>query len=92
MVWEGDRITALLDFEGTRLGPPDMELDTLLRSIREPQPYLGRNPRQDLTADAFAAVPSWMASTYPALFDHPNLRERLEVHTQNVAPLPPRPR
>jgi aminoglycoside phosphotransferase (APT) family kinase protein len=80
MVWEGDRIMALLDFEGTRLGPADMELDTLLRSTREPQPYLGRNPRQDLTADAFAAIPRWMASTYPALFDHPNLRERLEVY------------
>src|SRR5206468_6809789 len=31
------RISALLDFEGARPAPPDLELDTLLRFAREPE-------------------------------------------------------
>ncbi len=80
LLWEGTHITGLLDFEGARLGPPDMELDTLLRFTHEPQPYLGRDPRRQLTPEEFAAVPGWMASAYPALFEHPQLSARLEVY------------
>jgi len=36
LLWVDGRLTAILDFEGARPAPADMELDTLLRFAREP--------------------------------------------------------
>jgi aminoglycoside phosphotransferase (APT) family kinase protein len=36
ILWDGERITALLDFEWARQGPPDLDLDILLRFCAYP--------------------------------------------------------
>lgn len=61
------RITALLDYEWARLGPPDAELVSYVRAAgywrRDPEP---RPP-----------VVHWLRDDYPELFAAPDLRERL---------------
>ncbi|MGH2410810.1 MAG: phosphotransferase family protein [Chloroflexota bacterium] len=80
LLWDGSQLAALLDFEGARLAPPDLELDTLLRCIRDPRPYGGADTPGGLTPKELAGVPGWVADTYPQLFSHPRLTERLEVY------------
>ena len=80
LLWHDGTLTALLDFEGARLAPPDQELDTLLRYMREPA--LFRSTPDELVPEpaALAGAPEWLAEAYPALFAHPRLAERLRVY------------
>ena len=80
LLWDGSRLAALLDFEGASLAPPDLELDTLLRCVRDPRPYGGPDAPGGLAPEELAGVPGWVADTYPQLFSHPRLTERLEVY------------
>ena len=80
LLWDDGRLTAVLDFEGTRPAAPDLELDTLLRFAREPELYRGPNGRAGPTGQELAAFPDWLASAYPALFAHPRLPARLAVY------------
>ena len=71
ILWQDGRVTALLDFEWARLGPPDLELE----------PYLRGNP--DAGTDDEAAVRDifgWLAETHPAAFAHPDLISRLWLY------------
>jgi aminoglycoside phosphotransferase (APT) family kinase protein len=74
----GGQISALLDFEGARAGPADLELDTLLRFTREPDRYDWRPTT--VTRRDLAGVVDWLADAYPALFAHPRLDARLAVY------------
>lgn len=81
LLWHGDRISALLDFEGSRPTTPDFELDTLLRFCREPELYpMVPGEPSSLTARDLAPVPEWVMRAYPELFAHPRLPERLAVN------------
>jgi aminoglycoside phosphotransferase (APT) family kinase protein len=67
---DGNRISGLIDYEGSRLGAPDVELDMLLRSFRT-----GRIDDDETGA--------WIAAfrrAYPDLFRVPNLIARLEAY------------
>jgi aminoglycoside phosphotransferase (APT) family kinase protein len=75
---DGGRISALLDFEGARRAPPDLELDTLLRFTREPHLYDWRPAT--LTPRDLTGVVDWLADAYPGLFSHPRLDTRLAVY------------
>ena len=80
LLWNGSRVAALLDFEGANLAPPDLELDTLLRCVRDPGAYAGPGAPTSLTPTALAGIPGGVADTYPQLFSHPRLTARLEVN------------
>ncbi len=80
LLWDGDRLAALLDFEGARPAAPDQELDTLLRFAREPELYRGRDGGAGPSRGDLAAFPDWLAAAYPALFTHPRLPARLAVY------------
>lgn len=60
------QITAMLDFEWARVGPPDLELVSLVRMAQR-DPASG-SPLPHL---------SWLATDYPAMFDVADLDERL---------------
>jgi aminoglycoside phosphotransferase (APT) family kinase protein len=60
-------LTALLDYEWARLGPPDADLVSFLWSA-------GSSPRP---ASTTPPVVRWLAADYPELFSAPDLRERL---------------
>lgn len=81
LLWDRGRITALLDFEGSRPAAPDLELDTLLRFCREPElyPSIPGEP-SPLAARDLADVPAWLRRAYPELFAHPRLPDRLAVY------------
>jgi aminoglycoside phosphotransferase (APT) family kinase protein len=77
---DGGRISALLDFEGARPAPPDLELDTLLRFAREPERFDWPTAPVDLTRRDLAGFVDGLADSYPALFGHPRLDARLGVY------------
>jgi hypothetical protein len=64
---EGDRISALLDFEWARLAPPLLELVAWIRLL------------EDLRGEGAPHPPvmDWLQADYPALFADPDLAERL---------------
>ncbi len=80
LLWGGSCLTALLDFEGSRPGPADVELDTLLRFAREPGQYRASDGDPLLSPSDLSGVLSWLTEGYPELCSHPRLRERLEVY------------
>lgn len=80
LLWADGRITALLDFEGSRPAARDVELDTLLRFAREPRLYGDREGRVAVSRDDVRAIPGWLADAYPELFSHPHLPARLAVY------------
>ena len=80
LVWHDGALTALLDFEGARLAPPDQELDMLLRSVREPALLRSAPDERVPAAGDLTEVPRWLAEAYPALFAHPQLAQRLVVY------------
>jgi hygromycin-B 7''-O-kinase len=80
LMWDGERLAAVLDFEGARPAAPDQELDTLLRFTREPDLYRGRDGAPGPARQDLAAFADWLAGDHPALFAHPRLEERLLVY------------
>lgn len=71
---DGGRISGLVDFEGLRLAPADVELDMMLRSVR----WALASPMA--RSMDYEMVPHWFNMDYPGLFAHPRLIERLEVY------------
>ena len=63
----GDRVSALLDFEWARLGPPWVELNAWVRLLDDLRLQGERPP----------PILKWLEAVYPALFDAPRLGEGL---------------
>ena len=66
----GDRVSVLMDFEFARMGPPDLELISVVRA-------LDAESRLDLRRPPLLA---WLAADYPELFDVPDLDRRLWLY------------
>ncbi len=75
VLWNGERITALLDFESTVLAPRELELDALLRFCRYP------SLTSDLEPGDLEAVPRWLQEDYPLLFSEPGIERRLRLYS-----------
>ena len=99
VLWDGQRITALLDFEYARSGPPDLDLDTFLRFCSYPFLFVAEDYEHLTRADDYAPVPYWFAEDYPELFAHPQVFERTRLYAiafdvrdllANPPPRPPR--
>lgn len=74
-----DQITALLDFEWARTGPPDLDLDVLLRCIAHPELHVAAD-YEHLTHHAdYAEVPFWLAEDYPELFATDRQLDRVKL-------------
>jgi aminoglycoside phosphotransferase (APT) family kinase protein len=68
LMWADGKVTALLDFEGTRASAPvDQELDMMLRQLWDAEAF-GAHDSQHSEADRDAAV-SALLDSYPALFN-----------------------
>jgi hygromycin-B 7''-O-kinase len=80
VLWHDGRISGLLDFEGAQPAVADQELDTLRRFCRQPVLYRGSGDATALPGADLAAVPGWLAETYPELFAVPGLTARLAVY------------
>ena len=81
VLWDGRQISALLDFEWARPGPPDLDLDVLLRFCAEPGVNVAADYEQQLRRRDYRELPIWLRESYPELFAHPRLNERLALYS-----------
>ena len=81
VLWDGQRITGLLDFEWARTAAPDLELDVFLRFCAYPFLHVAEDYEGVTLPEDYAEVPGWLAEDYPELFAHPHLRDRLRVYS-----------
>jgi hygromycin-B 7''-O-kinase len=80
VLWNGHRITALVDFEFCRAGPADLDLDVLLRFVADPALHVARDYEHLVDRNDYLEVPDWLRESYPELFAHPRLDDRLIVY------------
>ncbi|MBS1848942.1 MAG: aminoglycoside phosphotransferase family protein [Actinobacteria bacterium] len=99
ILWDGERITALLDFEWARPGPPDLDLDILLRCCAYPQLHVAPDYEDRTRPVDYEQIPWWLSDAYPDLFGAPYVFERVRLYgfAWDVAellafPLPAEPR
>jgi aminoglycoside phosphotransferase (APT) family kinase protein len=79
VLWDGERVTALLDLEWSRPGPADLDLDILLRYCADPTDSRPVD-EQAATATDLRSVPRMLRDAYPELFAHPQLNDRLAIY------------
>ncbi len=81
VLWDGERVTALLDFEFARPGPPDLDLDVLLRFVALPELHVAPDYESETRAEDYADVPWWLAEDYPEIFAHPRQFDRVRIYS-----------
>lgn len=79
VLWDGQRVTGLLDFEFARPGPPDLDLDVLLRFLALPSLHVAADYEAETHAEDYADVAWWLAEDYPELFARPHQFERVRL-------------
>jgi hygromycin-B 7''-O-kinase len=80
VLWDGERITALLDFEYARVAPADLDLDVLLRFCSFPFLHVAEDYEADTLAADYVSVPWWLNEVYPTLFAFPHQLERIRLY------------
>jgi len=80
VLWDGDRLTALLDFEWSRTAPADVDLDVFLRMCCLPQFHVGDRWFDRTKPEDYKDVPWWLAEDYPELFAVPRQYDRLRMY------------
>ncbi len=81
VLWDGEQITALLDFEFARAGCPDLDLDVLMRFVALPSLHVALDYEAETRAEDYADVPWWLAEDYPELFTYPDQFERVRLYS-----------
>jgi aminoglycoside phosphotransferase (APT) family kinase protein len=77
IMWDDGAISAVLDFEWSRPGPPDIDLDMVLRFCADPSLHVAADYVHLANARDYLQVPLWFKTAYPELFAHARLRDRL---------------
>lgn len=80
ILWDGARITAILDFEWCRGAPLDLDLDVLFRFCAFPHAHVAPDYERRTRPEDYAEVPSWVAEFRPDLVSHPDLFDRLLLY------------
>jgi aminoglycoside phosphotransferase (APT) family kinase protein len=81
VLWDGNKVTAILDFEWARIAPRDLELDILLRFCAYPFLHVAEDYEHLTKAEDYADVPWWLAEDHPSLFDFARQIERVRVYS-----------
>ena len=79
ILWDGEEITAILDFEWARTAPCDVDLDVFLRFCCYPELHVADDYVDRTLAEDYIDVPWWLAEDYPEIFDHPRQLDRLTL-------------
>jgi aminoglycoside phosphotransferase (APT) family kinase protein len=80
LLWDGQHVTALLDLEFARPAPADLDLDVLLRFCAYPALFVPEGREAEARRDDYEEVPGWIRESYPELFAHPELLDRLRLY------------
>lgn len=75
---DGPHLSGVLDFELAEIGPPDYELDSIVRFLRSPELYVSGDAAPSPTR--FASVWVRLKRGYPELFQVRHLQERLRLY------------
>jgi aminoglycoside phosphotransferase (APT) family kinase protein len=81
VLWDGESISAVLDLEWARPAAPDIDLDVLLRFCQHPFLHVAEDYATQAKADDYRLAPKWFHDSYPELFEHPHLAERLAIYS-----------
>ena len=81
VLYEKGEITALLDFEFARAGPPDLDLEIILRFCADPQLHVSVDYAPTVNRDDYRSVLRWIHEAYPELFENPALESRLNLYS-----------
>lgn len=80
MLWDGERLSGVLDFEWCRGAPIDMELDVLLRLVALPFAHVAEEYESRTLVQDYELIPEWLAEDCPDMFSHPQLFDRLRLY------------
>jgi len=80
VIWDGERVSALLDLEWARAAPADLDLDVFLRFCADPSLHVVADYEHLAVREHYRDVPRWFREAYPALFSHPRLHDRLTLY------------
>ena len=75
VLWNGERVTALLDFESAVIAPRELELETIMRFCRYPSLY------SDLAQEDLDPLLGWLQEDYPLLFNEAGIDQRLKLYS-----------
>jgi aminoglycoside phosphotransferase (APT) family kinase protein len=82
LIWDGQRVTALVDYDRAQAAALDYELDTFLRFLAHPKLFVAQHEERFIDAEHFGPLPiHWLREDYPALFDNPYLSQRLDLYS-----------
>jgi aminoglycoside phosphotransferase (APT) family kinase protein len=81
VLWDGSHVAALLDLEFARPAPSDLDLDVFLRFCAYPALFVPEGREHEARREDYDEVPDWLRLEYPALFEHPDLVERLRIYS-----------
>jgi len=79
VMWDGERVSALLDLEWSRPSWIHADLEILLAIADAPAAFAAPDREHAVVASHYAELPRWLHAARPAWFAHPRLVERLEV-------------
>jgi aminoglycoside phosphotransferase (APT) family kinase protein len=79
VLWDGEQVVGLVDLEFAHGGPPDLDLDVLLRLCAHPQLHVADGVAERTRAEDYASVPAWLAEDHPAMFAHPAVAVRCRL-------------
>ncbi len=96
ILWDGERVTAFVDFEWCRGAPRDLDLDVLLRFCAFPQAHVPEALSRITRPEDYRDVVGWLMEDVPELFSHERLYDRLrlfafsyDLQELSVDPRPP---
>ena len=81
VLWDGNQISAILDFEFARPEAPDVDLDVILRFCADPFLHVADDYAHLARRSDYREVPAWLRDAYPEIFAHPRVQERLSVYS-----------
>lgn len=80
LLWDGEKITAFVDFEWCRGAPADLDLDVLLRFCAFPQAHVPEKLSRITKPEDYQEVTGWLMRQIPEMFEHPQLYDRLRLY------------
>lgn len=81
VLWDGEQVTALIDFEWARGAPSDLELDVLLRFCAYPFLHVAPDYAKATVAPDYEDVPFWIREDYPQLFAADRMLDRTRLYS-----------
>lgn len=81
VLWDGEQIVALLDFEKACYAPLSLELDLFLRYCAFPALFVAEEFEHLTDQRDYQQVPFWFQQAYPQLFRSPTVHKQLALYS-----------